>query len=44
MSMILGAVEPSINSIAPVSGGGGYGEMGARSTQSGVYLKNWRGK
>ena len=37
MSMILGAVEPSINSIAPISGGGGYGEMGARSTQGGVY-------
>jgi hypothetical protein len=37
MSMVLGAVEPGITAIAPVSGGGGYGDMGPRSTQGGVY-------
>ncbi len=37
MSMVLGAVEPSIEAIAPVSGGGGYGDLGPRSTQGGVY-------
>ena len=37
MSMILGAVEPAIEAIAAVSGGGGYGDMGPRSTQGGVY-------
>jgi len=37
MSMVLGAVDPAITAIAPVSGGGGYGDMGPRSTQGGVY-------
>lgn len=37
MSTVLGAVEPSIEAIAPISGGGGYGDMGPRSTQGGVY-------
>ncbi len=37
MSMVLGAVEPNIDAIAPVSGGGGYGDLGPRSTQGGVY-------
>jgi hypothetical protein len=37
MSMVLGAVDPAVKAIAPVSGGGGYGDMGPRSTQSGVY-------
>lgn len=37
MSMVLGAVEPSVDAIAPISGGGGYGDMGPRSTQGGVF-------
>ena len=37
MSMVLGAIEPAVQAIAPVSGGGGYGDMGPRSTQNGVY-------
>lgn len=37
MSMVLGAVDPAVKAIAPVSGGGGYGDMGPRSTQGGVY-------
>lgn len=37
MSMVLGAVDPAVQAIAPVSGGGGYGDMGPRSTQGGVY-------
>ncbi len=37
MSMLLGAVEPHLKAMAPVSGGGGYADMGPRSTQGGVY-------
>ncbi|MEZ4444602.1 MAG: hypothetical protein R3B72_36345 [Polyangiaceae bacterium] len=37
MAMVLGAVDPAVQAIAPVSGGGGYGDMGPRSTQGGVY-------
>lgn len=36
MAMVGGGVEPAITAIAPVSGGGGYADLGPRSTQSGV--------
>ncbi|MGE0324164.1 MAG: hypothetical protein AB7S68_17750 [Polyangiaceae bacterium] len=36
MAMVNGGVEPGIDAIAPVSGGGGYADLGPRSTQSGV--------
>src|SRR5690606_4315537 len=36
MAMVAGGVEPAISAIAPVSGGGGYADLGPRSTQSGV--------
>ncbi len=37
MSTLLGETEPAVSAIAPVSGGGGYADIGIRSTQGGVY-------
>lgn len=36
MAMIVGSVEPQVRVIAPISGGGGYGDIGPRSKQGGV--------
>lgn len=36
MSGVLGGTHPSIRAVAPVSGGGGLGDVGIRSTQGGV--------
>ena len=36
MSTILGGLEPAITSITPIAGGGGLGNIGARSKQGGV--------
>lgn len=36
MSMIMGAVEPGVTAIAPISGGGGFSDIGIRSRQGGV--------
>ena len=36
MSLVLGAIEPKVSAIIPVSGGGGYGDMAIRSHQGGV--------
>ncbi|MBX3185182.1 MAG: hypothetical protein KIT72_16810 [Polyangiaceae bacterium] len=36
MAMIAAGVEPAITAIAPVAGGGGYADLGPRSTQGGV--------
>jgi len=36
MAMVTAGVEPGLAAIAPVSGGGGYADLGPRSTQSGV--------
>lgn len=36
ISMVMGGVEPHVDAIAPVAGGGGYADLGPRSTQSGV--------
>ena len=33
----MGEAGPGVEAIAPVSGGGGYADMGPRSTQGGVY-------
>jgi hypothetical protein len=37
MSLIMGGVEPEIRAIAPISGGGGFSDIGIRSKQGGVY-------
>jgi hypothetical protein len=36
MAGVLGGTHPSIRAVAPVSGGGGLGDVGIRSTQGGV--------
>ncbi len=36
MSMLMGGIEPELDAIAPLIGGGGLGDLGIRSTQSGV--------
>ena len=36
MSMVVGGIEPEITAIAPIVAGGGLGELGPRSQQSGV--------
>ncbi len=36
MSSILGGLEPKIDVVAPIAGGGGLGNVGARSQQGGV--------
>jgi hypothetical protein len=36
MSMLMGGAEPAITTIAPISGGAGYGDVGSRSIQGGV--------
>jgi hypothetical protein len=36
MAGVLGGTHPSITAVAPVSGGGGLGDVGVRSTQGGV--------
>ena len=36
MSMATGALEPHLNSVAPVAGGAGLGDVGIRSRQGGV--------
>ncbi len=36
MSTLLGATEPNMTAIAPISGGGGLGDIGQRSQQGGV--------
>jgi len=36
MAMIMGGIEPDIKAIAPISGGGGFGDMGIRTSQGGA--------
>lgn len=36
MSTIMAGVEPGITAVSPISGGGGFGDIGIRSTQGGV--------
>ena len=36
MSMIMSGLEPAIAASAPIAGGGGFGDMGIRTTQSGA--------
>ena len=36
MAMLAGSTEPAITTIAPISGGGGYMDIGSRSIQGGV--------
>ncbi len=36
MSSLVGSVEPEVDAIAPISGGGGLGDVGMRSSQGGV--------
>jgi hypothetical protein len=36
MSSLLGAVEPHVTAVAPISGGGGIADLGIRSVQGGV--------
>ena len=36
MSMIMGGIEPHIEAVAPIVGGGGYQDIGSRSKQTGV--------
>ena len=36
MSMLMGGAEPDISTIVPIAGGGGYSDMGFRTTQGGA--------
>lgn len=36
MAMLVGSIEPEIDAIAPIAGGGGLGDIGNRSKQGGV--------
>lgn len=36
MSMIMGGAEPEITTVVPISGGGGYSDMGLRTLQGGA--------
>jgi len=36
MTMVIGALEPELQAIAPIIGGGGMGDLGLRSMQGGV--------
>ena len=36
MSLLVGSVEPKVDAIAPIAGGGALGNIGLRSTQGGV--------
>lgn len=36
MSMIMGGAEPAVSAIVPISGGGGYADMGMRTLQGGA--------
>lgn len=36
MSMLTGSLEPKVNAIIPISGGGGFSDMGVRTAQGGA--------
>ncbi|HYD47271.1 MAG TPA: hypothetical protein VEB21_02930 [Terriglobales bacterium] len=36
MSMLMGGAEPAISTVVPIAGGGGYSDMGMRTTQGGA--------
>jgi len=36
MSMIMSGLEPALSAAAPIAGGGGFGDMGIRTTQGGA--------
>lgn len=36
LSMLVGATEPEVTTIAPIAGGGGYSDMGTRTLQGGA--------
>ncbi|MBI4704425.1 MAG: hypothetical protein HY744_25260 [Deltaproteobacteria bacterium] len=36
MSLVMGSVEPALEAVAPIAGGGGYSDIGIRSKQGGV--------
>ncbi|MBW2526779.1 MAG: hypothetical protein JRI23_21530 [Deltaproteobacteria bacterium] len=37
MSMVLGSIEPEVDAVVPMSGGGGYTDIGVRTIQRGAY-------
>lgn len=37
LSMLMGSLEPEVDVISPIAGGGGFADMGIRTTQSGAY-------
>lgn len=37
LSMLIGSLEPAVSASVPIAGGGGFSDMGIRTTQSGAY-------